>query len=42
MNDHSQQPDLFDTNETTHRLYDLLAVLCFILAVGVIALFELQ
>lgn len=42
MNDHSQQPDLFDVNETTRRLYDLLAVICFILAVGVIALFELQ
>lgn len=42
MNDRSQQPDLFDVNETTKRLYDLLAVIGFILAVGVIALYELQ
>ncbi len=42
MKDRSQQSDLFDTNETTERLYNLLAVLCFILTLGVIALFELR
>jgi len=42
MNDRSQQPDLFDVNETTRRFYDLLAVIGFIVTVGALALFVLQ
>ncbi len=42
MKDRSQQSDLFDTCETTERLYDLPSALCFMLTLGVIAVFELR
>jgi hypothetical protein len=43
MNEHSQYPDVFDATETKARLYELIAVACFIiLAFAVVAMYELR
>ena len=42
MNDGSQSPDLFEASETNERLHQLLMVICFIFALGVVFMYELH
>jgi hypothetical protein len=42
MNERSQHPDTFHATDTHDRLYELFAVIFFILVLGVVAMYELQ
>jgi hypothetical protein len=42
MNERSQYPDMFDTLDTNDRLYLWLAVACFIVTIGIVAMYELS